>query len=209
MNRLSRYVHAFFVIGLIFTAGRPARTQQTPVAQLVPGAPNLARFEGTDAESGIHYIRFTLSLAPALDSPGAPPHFTMECTDDHGRHDLGWLVAFGGVTPGPFLPPFHSTQERPNRPKYPTEKLTMDFEGYTKWKPVTRAWETLPSGELRYRNPGMHSPNMESPRAFLVYLSSLPALRIGYAAPQVGIPADVVFQTRPLLDELAKTPICQ
>ena len=82
----------------------------------------------------------------------------------------------------------------------------MNFEGYTRWKPLTRAWEPDPSGELRYRNPGMHSPNLDTPRSFLVYLNALPALRIGYADGRAGA---VVFQTRALLDELAKTSICQ
>jgi hypothetical protein len=184
--------------------GRAAQAQ-TPAAS---GAASLARVDGTDAVSGIHYVRLTIALPAAADRT-APPHLTMECTEVEGKRDLSWFVAFGRVESAGFVAPFHATPERPHAPKNPSEKLTMDFEGYTKWKPVTRVWEALPSGELRYRNPGMHSPNLENPRAFLVYLSSLPALRIGYASPRTGGPAEVVFQTRPLLDELAKTPICQ
>jgi hypothetical protein len=84
----------------------------------------------------------------------------------------------------------------------------MTFEGYIKWKPFTRSWSVLPSGELRYRNPGSYSPNMESARSFLQYLYSLPGLRIGYAKSVKGNPSEVFFPTQPLLDELKKTPIC-
>jgi hypothetical protein len=164
--------------------------------------PNLLRLEGTDEASGTHYVRLTLLSSAGKDDRSAPPHFTVECTEVGGKRDLNWFVAFGGVAPAGFALPFHPTPQHPNRP--PSEKLTMSFEGYTKWKPVTRAWELDPSGELRYRNPGMHSPNLDTPRTFLVYLNSLPALRIGYADARAG----ALFQTRPLLDELAKTPIC-
>jgi hypothetical protein len=50
---------------------------------------------------------------------------------------------------------------------------------------------------------------METARYFLPYLNSLPGLRIGYAKPAKDDPAEVFFQTRPLLDELKKTPVCE
>lgn len=177
--------------------------------QPVAGAANLLRLEGTDATTGTHYVRLMLSLPPAPGDTKAPPRFTVECTDDGGKHDLYWVVSFGGVTSTAFTPPFHRTRLRPNAPKPPTVKLTMTFEGYMKWKPLTRAWALLPSGELRYENPGMHSPNMESLRLYSTYLNSLPGLRIRYAQINAGSPPEVFFQTRPLLDEVAKTPLCQ
>jgi len=183
--------------------------QQPEVALPVAGKPNLLRQEGTDAESGIHYVRLMLLAAPAGEDGRAPARFTMECTERGGKRGLNWLVTFGGVEPDGFLPPFRRTPEHPEAPINPVRNLTMDFEGYTKWKPITRSWEELPTGELRYRNPGMHSPNMESPQLFLVYLNSLPALRIGYAKATPGDPAEKVFDTRPLLEELKKTPTCQ
>ena len=186
-----------------------AFAQQAPVAQPVAGAANLLRLEGTDPESGIHYVRLMLSLPAASGETKAPPRFTVECTDNGGKRDLYWVVSFGGVSDTAFTPPFHRTPQHPNRPKPTTLRLTMTFEGYMKWKPLTRAWALLPSGELRYENPGMHSPNMESLRLYSSYLNSLPGLRIRYAQINAGSPPEVFFQTRPLLDEMAKTPLCQ
>lgn len=186
-----------------------AVAQQPPVPQPVAGAPNLLRLEGTDPGSGIHYVRLMLSLPPSPGDTKAPPRFTVECTENGGKRDLSWVVSFGGVTDTAYTPPFHRTRQRPNAPKPPIIRLTMTFEGYMKWKPLTRAWALLPSGELRYENPGMHSPNMESLRLFNYYLHSLPGLRIRYALMNAGSPPEVFFQTRPLLDEMAKTPLCQ
>jgi hypothetical protein len=185
-----------------------AAAQGNPIVQRVSGAPNLLRVEGVDAESGIHYVRLTLQLGHS-GKDNAPPHFTVECTELNGKRDLSWFVAFGGVAPASFTPPFRPTPEHRQRPKHPSQKLQMDFEGYKTWRPFTRVWEVLPSGELRYRNPGMHSPNMEGPRYFLAYLSSLPSLRIGYENAGGADAAEEVFPTQPLLDELAKTPLCR
>jgi hypothetical protein len=186
-----------------------AAAQQKPLPTPVADPPNLMRTEGVDAESGIHYVRLTVLLAPAATRSSAPAHFTMECTELNGKRDLSWFVTFGGVQLPGFTSPFRRTPQRPKPPKNPSRKLEMDFEGYMKWKPLTGVWEVLPSGELRYRNPGMHSPNMASPRAFLAYLNSLPALHIGYADAQAGDPAEEVFQLRPLLDEVATTSVCR
>lgn len=182
-----------------------APAQQAPAA----GAPNLTRIEGSDTESGIHYVRLTLLAPDPSAKSTAPPYFTMECTEANGRRVLSWFVSFGGIQPGAFTPPVHLEPGQPKPLPNPSEKLKMSFEGYTKWKPVTRVWEVLPSGELRYRNPGMHSPNLETPRAFLVYLNSLPELHIGFESPHGGSPAEAVFPVRPLLDELNRTPTCQ
>lgn len=171
-----------------------------------PSSGKVMRVEGTDAESGIHYVRMTISLGPSTGESVDPPHFTMECTETNGKRELSWFVAFGGVPVAGFAAPFRKTPEHPQRPVNPSEKLTMTFEGYQKWKPMTRVWEVLPTGELQYRNPGMHSPNMEEPRLYVAYLNSLPGLRIGYANRQPA--AEVVFATRTLLDEVAKTDIC-
>jgi hypothetical protein len=172
-------------------------------------APSLSRLEGVDAGSGIHYVRLILSLPPLEDSTQAPPRFIMECTEIKGRRDLSWFVSFGGVAGVDFTPPFRPTQAERFPPRYPGANLTMTFEGYTKWKPYVRSWEVLPSGELRYRNPGLESPNMDGPRFFLPYLNSLPGLRIGYAKRSVRDSPDLLFQTRPMLDELKKNPACQ
>ena len=184
-----------------------AQEPSSPQPEVI--APNLARLEGVDTGSGIHYVRLILSLPPAETSTQAPPRFIMECTEIKGKRDLAWLVSFGGVADANFTPPFRPTQARPHPPHNPNANLTMTFEGYMKWKPYVRSWEVLPSGELRYRNPGLKSPNLDGPRFFLQYLNSLPGLRIGYAIPAAGSPPDMRFQTRPMLDELKKIPACQ
>jgi hypothetical protein len=172
-------------------------------------APNLSRLEGVDASSGIHYVRLILSLPLVETSTQAPPRFILECTESKGKRDLAWFVSFGGVTSVNFTPPFRPTQAEPFPPRNPSANLRMTFEGYMKWKPSVRSWEVLPSGELRYRNPGLESPNVDGPRFFLPYLNSLPGLRIGYAKRSVADSPDLLFQTLTMLDELKKNPACQ
>lgn len=203
---LCRSLRSAYLVLLLAGAAFP---QNAPVPQPVPGAPNVLKMEGTDTLTGIHYVRLILSLPAGTGDSKAPPRFTLECTEDAGRRDVSWLVSFGGVTETAFTPPFRPTPQMRHPRPMPSVDLTMDFEGYTRWKPVTRAWSMLPSGELRYRNPGMHSPNLESLHYFLPYLNALPGLRIGYAHPGPDGPREVLFETRPLLDEMAKTPLCQ
>lgn len=183
--------------------------QQAASPEPVAGAANIFRMDGVDAETGIHYVRLMLVNGAAGENGSAPARFTVECTQDGGKKNISWLVTFGSVGWTGFVAPFRPTPQRPVRPNYPDAKLKMGFEGYMKWKPVARSWEMLPSGEWRYRNPGMHSPNMENLRYYLTYLNSLPTLRIGFAQPQAAGPQEEVFQTRPLLDEMAKIPACQ
>jgi hypothetical protein len=138
----------------------------------------------------------------------AQPRFTVQCQDIDGKHRMLWFLSFGGVKDPGFEPPFRATQSDPFPPRYPSVNLKMTFEGYVKSKPFTRSWSLLPSGELRYRNSGVDSPNMESARWFLQFLSPLPGLRVARAKPLNGDSGDIFFLTQPLLDELNKTPIC-
>jgi hypothetical protein len=171
--------------------------------------PLLQRVEATDLESGIHYVRLMLSLRGNEESPQrAQPRFTVECQEVNGKREMLWFVTFGGVEDPGFVPPFRATRSTLYPPSYPGVNLKMTFEGYIKSKPFTRSWSSLPSGQLRYRNGGANSPNMESARWFLGFLSSLPGLRIGYAKSEPGDPAEIFFPTQPLLDELKRTPIC-
>lgn len=202
MNPISRLVFLCSFAAIAISLRAPAHAVEPAT-----GAPKVLRLEGMDTQSGTRYVRLTVLEGNDGQGASAPPHFTMECTELGGKRDLTWFVAFGGVEMSSFALPFHATPQHPNPP--PSEKLTMDFEGYTKWKPMTRIWFAESSGELRYRNPGLHSPNLDTPRSFLVYLSSLPALRIGYSGAPAGKPAEVVFHVRSLLDEMARTPICQ
>lgn len=195
--------------GVLMFSCALAMTQEAPKPQPPASAPNLIRLEGTDPGSGIHYVRLMLSLPPEPGGATAPPRFTVECTQKAGSRDISFFVSFGGVTDTAFTPPFRPTPQDHFPPANPNIQLTMTFEGYMKWKPLTRAWELLPSGELRYRNPGAQSPNLESPRSYLPYMSSLPGLRVRYAHSGAGSPKSVFFQVRPLLDEMVKTPACQ
>jgi hypothetical protein len=192
-----------------FVSGARSVAQETPAPQPVTVAPNLMRLEGVDTVTGINYVRLLLSLPTPEGSTEPPPRFTTECTENKGRRSLAWFVSFGGVADVGFTRPFQPTPQEPFPPHNPSTNLKMTFEGYMKWKPYTRSWEVLPSGELRYRNPGLDSPNLDGPRFFLKYLSSLPGLRIGYAKPAPESPPELLFQTRPLLDELNKTPVCR
>lgn len=204
LQKVWRLVWLLPCFGLI---GAMGIAQQPVVAAAAGGAlgGKLMRVEGVDAASGIQYVRFSV-LGPVAQEGKAPPRFTLECTESGGKRGVNFLVTFGGVGPTSFTPPVHVEKGKPKPPKNPDVKLTMDFGG---WNPMTRTWELLPSGELRYRNPGMHSPNMESPRVFVYYLSSLPELHVGYAAGQSAAARDAVFAIKPILDEMAKTPLCQ
>jgi hypothetical protein len=211
MRGYARFVLQFALSGMLLLwigmCDEAARAQHPVVAAAgsAIAGPKVLRVEGVDAESGIRYVLLSVA-GPATAEGKAQPRLTLACSEKHGKRELGWLVTFGGVGPTGFTPPVRTIPGKPKPRKNPDVKLTMDFEG---WKALTRIWEVLPSGELRYRNPGMHSPNMESPRVFAMYLNSLPELRIGYASGAGSDEAEEVFATRPLLEEMAKTPVCQ
>ncbi|MGC1299705.1 MAG: hypothetical protein WA869_32165 [Alloacidobacterium sp.] len=61
----------------------------------------------------------------------------------------------------------------------------------------------------RYRNPGGSSFNLDGPRYFMQYLNSLPGFRVVQMKPEQGKPAEVFFATKPLLDVVSRTPLCQ
>ncbi|MGA7339105.1 MAG: hypothetical protein WBE72_09230 [Terracidiphilus sp.] len=179
-------------------------------AQSAPGAANLLRLEGTDAGSGIHYLRLSLAAqSSGQTAQDLPPRFTVECRDDKGKYDLRWFVSFGSIPVQSFDPPFHPTQTDLFPPQYPHFKLKMFFEGYMRSKPFTRAWVWLPSGEFLFCNSGVGCPNMESARDFVPFLNALPGLRILPLNAPAPHPAEVFFQTQPLLDALKKSPICE
>jgi hypothetical protein len=195
---------------LAFAATSTALIAQKDATLEPPSStPLLQRAEATDLESGIHYVRLMLSLRGNEESPQrAQPRFTVECQEVNGKREMLWFVSFGGVEDPGFVPPFRATKSTLYPPSYPGVNLKMTFEGYIKSKPFTRSWSSLPSGQLRYRNGGAYSPNMESARWFMGFLNSLPGLRIVYAKPEPGDPAEIFFPTQLLLDELKKTPIC-
>src|SRR5580658_1970004 len=185
-----------------FAASLRAQDNSGSPAHSLSGA--VTRTDAVDKQSGVHYVRLILASADKdeTDKTALPPHLVFDCFDDKGKHTLAWTVSFGGIDIQPFDPPFHSTQSNLFPPQYPYVDLRMSFEGYIRSKPMVRAWQQLPSGELRYHGPGSASPNMETVRFFLDYLNALPGLRIAYAKKSKSPASEVFFGTAPLLKEL-------
>ncbi len=186
---------------------------EQPSAFPEPVGENLLRLEGIEPISGIHYLKLILLLrspeTPANASPEMLPRFTMECREQAGKRSLHWLLRFDGSPDFSFQPPVVPTTEHPFPLKNPSIDLKMRFEGYTRSQEFKRQWEELPTGELYYRNFGFNSHNLDDPRYFLQWLSSLPNLRIGYAKSAANQAKELVFPTQPLLDQLKKTAFCQ
>jgi hypothetical protein len=177
-----------------------------------PVADNLLRLEGTDSVSGIHYVKL-ISLLRTPDAPGVQagdvPRFTMECREQNGKRSLHWLVRFDGSSDFAFQRPLTSTSSEPNPTPNPSVTLRMRFEGYIKSEEFKRQWEVLPTGELRYRNPGIGSTNLDDPRHFTQWLNSLPSIRLAYARQRVAGPTELLFPLKPLLDEARKAHFCE
>jgi len=207
-RKFSRPADLSILLFLIF--GATLLAQDLPTPQSVPEAPNLLRLEGVDPETHVHYIRLLLSQPTSTDSAKTPPRLTFECLEKDGKPDFKWYVSFGGITDYRFLPPFHPTPGVPYHLSETDVDLKMSFvEGSSQWKPYVRSWTLLSTGELRYRNPGWHSPNLESLSLFMSILKSYHGLQISYAKPAKGDPEAVLFHTEPLLRELKKNAICE
>jgi len=59
------------------------------------------------------------------------------------------------------------------------------------------------------QEPGYAHPEPGFPKQLSAIPEFLPGLRIRYASPGARAPQEVFFQTRPLLEEMVKTPLCQ
>ena len=182
----------------------------------VPVSANLFRLTGTHVASGTEYLRiFTTAepLAPAISASTADPQvlptFTIECTQHRNKRTLNLYVNFGGISDLAFPEPFQPTDSEPFPPRNPTLPIAMVFEGYIKSKPFKRQWEQLPNGNLRYRNPGMGSGNLDDPRFFLDYLRSLPTLHVIALKPEAGKPNELYFHMAALLAEVNHAQLCQ
>ena len=208
-----------------------------PTPDLSMLAPDLWRLEGTDPSSGIRYVRLLL-LGKADQSPSEPagaqkptlvamgptvpqpdlsrPTLTGQCTQDaSGGLHFELFANFGAVTDVAFYPPWRRTKpDEQTPPRMPRVQVTLDFLGYTRVKPMRRAFEQVvaPGPEqLRYLNPGRTSPNLEPPAWFFQYLRSLPRLRL--TAP---LPASLgqqqtrgaEFVVTPWLDRLHTESLC-
>jgi hypothetical protein len=189
----------------------PAATSPAPLETL---APNLARLSGMEPTSGIRYVRlFLLEDAAHTPSQTTPAPFdltratlTAQCTQDKkGKLHFELFVNFGNIPDTAFYPPWRPTLPTDFPP--PTEKVTvtMEFLGYTHFKPAKRQFEKViaPYGQLRYNNPAVGSSNMEDIAYYLQVLRSLPTLRVT-AGPQ-----SASFLTTPLLAQLHNEPLCR
>jgi hypothetical protein len=189
----------------------PAATSPAALETL---APTLARLSGVEPTSGITYVRLFL-LEDAAHNPSqttptpfdlTPATLTAQCTQDKkGKLHFELFVNFGNIPDTAFYPPWRPTLPTDFPP--PTEKVTvtMEFLGYTHFKPAKRQFEKViaPYGQLRYNNPAVGSSNMEDIAYYLQVLRSLPTLRVT-AGPQ-----SASFLTAPLLAQLHNEPLCR
>jgi hypothetical protein len=178
---------------------------------------NLLRLEGTDPDSGNHYLRLILLLkdpnslnVPAdKATPEMLPRFTMECREKDGKHSLFWFLRFDGSPDFAYTPVYKPQPGVPYFLRNPDIDVKMRFEGYQNSGWFKTQWEKLPSGELRYRNYGFTTSNLQNPVYYLTWLKSLPNLHFMLAKPTQSLPKDLVFPTKPLLDLMKQSPICQ
>ena len=188
----------------------PAATSPAPLETL---APNLARLSGVEPSSGISYVRLFLLEDARNPSQTTPAPFdlthatlTAQSTQDKkGKLHFELFVNFGNINDTAYYPPWRPTLPTDFPP--PTEKVTvtMEFLGYTRFKPAKRQFEKViaPYGQLRYNNPAVGSSNMEDIAYYLQVLRSLPTLRVSLG-PQVAS-----FLTTPLLTQLHNEPLCR
>jgi hypothetical protein len=178
-----------------------------------PAGENLLRLGGIEPATHIHYLKLIALLRPAdlppETAPSSLPRFTIECREAAGKRSMHWLVRFTGSSDFTFQPPALPTSSSTFPPENPSAMLKMRFEGYIHSQDFKRQWEILPNGELHYRNPGMNSSNLDDPRHFERWLTSLPNLRLTYVKPVSGQPGELVFPLRSLLSLVKKSDLCQ
>jgi hypothetical protein len=185
-------------------------------AQLPTFAPNMARIDGTEASSGIAYTR--LFISPQPDTPGATnptvhtldlsqPILTAECTRrPNGKYVFDLFINFGGVTDTAYYPPWKPANDQDLFPPATAKTTaTLEFLGYTTYKPVKRQFEYVinPPNQLRYNPPSAGSKNLEDIAFYLQVLRALPTLRVtadGHVAS---------FFMTPLLTQLHAEPLCR
>ncbi|GAC1360805.1 MAG: hypothetical protein NVSMB3_08830 [Acidobacteriaceae bacterium] len=188
-------------------------------AQLPSFAPNLARTDGTDPASGIAFTRLYLAaqpLNPATPTPTtampsnldlSQPVLTAQCTRrPNGKFVFELFVNFGGVTDTAFYPPWKPVSSQDLFPPRTTKiTLTMEFLGYTRFKPARRQFEYVisPQDQLRFNPPSSSSANLEDITYYLQVLRALPTLRISGAGHTAS------FVTTPLLTQLHAEPLCR
>jgi hypothetical protein len=186
-------------------------------AQFPTFAPNIARIDGTEPSSGIAYTRLFISAQPDTSEASQPatsqtldlsrPILTAECTRrPNGKYFFDLFINFGGVTDTAYYPPWKPANDQDLFPPATAKTTaTLEFLGYTKYKPVKRQFEYVinPQNQLRYNPPSTGSKNLEDIGFYLQVLRALPTLRVtteGHVAS---------FFVTPLLIQLHAEPLCR
>jgi hypothetical protein len=203
-------LRALLAVSILVAQTTSTGPNSTTALQIL--TPDLARVSGVEPASGITYVRFLLlndSASPATDS--APfdltrPTLTAQCTQDpKGKLRFELFVNFGSINDTAFHPPWRPSSPTDFPPRTEKVTVTMEFLGYTHFKPARRQFEKVlaPYGQLRYNNPGAGSSNMEDLSYYLQVLRALPTLRLTAGAQTAS------FLTAPLMRELHAEPLCR
>lgn len=188
-----------------------AQPQQIEPVKATP-ASGIDRVAGTEASSGIQYVRLILSgtVVGARTAAGpeasSPPKLIAQCTlRPNQRYLFEVFTSFGGNPDLTFYPPWKSSGPGDLFPPR-TEKtsITMEFFGYTHVKPIKRQFEipVQTPGLYRYNTPSASSSNMEDITYYLRFLLALPTLHLTLNGQTVE------FLTVPWINQIRKEPLC-
>jgi hypothetical protein len=194
MSRRALWIFAA-VVAVMPAAYSSAQTTALPAGLTV--------IEGREPDSGSAYTRLTLSAEGAQAAPAESPALTIECFEVKAKRKVGIYVDFGGVD-RTFHAPAKPDPITHFPPSNPSVRLKLTFEGY---KPFKDSWEMMPSGEYRYRSPGLESPNLDQPSLFLWYMYAVPVVHVSFAdGKESGKTAE--FHTSGLIAEMRKRSLC-
>ncbi len=204
------HLRALLALAFLFAQTTSVTTDSTSAPPLQTLSPNLALLSGTDSFSDITYVRFFLLSDPPAGTPATfdltRPTLTAQCTQDKkGKLRFELFVNFGGIPDTAFYPPWSPNYPSEQPPPIQHVTVTMEFLGYTHFKPAKRQFEKVvaPYGQLRYNNPGVGSSNMEDLSYYLQVLRALPTLRVSLG------PQTASFLITPLLTQLHGEPLCR
>lgn len=174
----------------------------------------IERKEGVDAPSGTAYVLISLkgklsgtpTLPPADSGIESFPRLTAQCTRSKGgKLNFELLSDLGEGSEILFIPPWTPSPGVLFAPLPDHVVITMEFLGYTKFKPVRCQWEHLlgHAGEMLYDAPGTRTSNLEPVQYYLQVLRSLPTLRLN--VPHKGI---AEWQTAEWQAAVRTEPLC-
>ena len=186
-----------WILGLI-TAG----SLLSCVCAQQPISHDLTVITGGDPDSSISYVRVILP-AERAEAVSDSPALTVECLEINSKKRMDIYLDFGGADRS-FHPPAKPDPVTHFPPSNPSVRLKLVFEGY---KPFNRTWEVMPSGEYRYRQPGIGSPNLDGVQFFLLYMYSVPVMHVSFTDPKASAKT-AEFHTSGLMAEMRKQSLC-